>query len=54
MRSMFLAAATVAALSGTTHEAKTAAPALAARATSASAPEVNPTGIPSYLCARTG
>jgi hypothetical protein len=49
MRTMFLAAATVAALSGTTLEAKTTAPAPAGNAPSALAPQENPTGIPSYL-----
>ena len=52
MRTMFLAAATVAALSGSTSatytlEAKTTAPAHAAQTASAS--QENPTGIPSYL-----
>jgi hypothetical protein len=54
MRTMFIAAATVAALSGWTSatytpEAKTAAPASAANTPSALAPQENPTGIPSYL-----
>jgi hypothetical protein len=52
MRTMFLAAATVAALSGWTSTrytlgAKITAPATAAQV--ASAPQENPTGIPSYL-----
>jgi hypothetical protein len=52
MRSMFLATATVAALSGSTGathtlEARTTAPATAAQ--TASAPQSNPTGLPSYL-----
>jgi hypothetical protein len=55
MRTMFLAAATVAALSGSTTytlEAKTTAPATAAQI--ASAPQENPTGIPSYLMRQDG
>ena len=59
MRTMFLAVATAAALSGwttTTYalEAKTTAPASAAQATSASAQQENPSGIPSYLMRRDG
>jgi len=51
MRTMFLAAATVAALSGSTSatytlEAKTTAPATAAQTASLQA---NPTGLPAYL-----
>jgi hypothetical protein len=57
MRTMFLAAATVAALSGSigaTHtlEARTTAPATAAQTTSAL--QENPTGIPSYLMRQDG
>jgi hypothetical protein len=63
MRTMFLAAATVAALSGssgatytleaktTTLEAKTTA---TAAAQPASAPQSNPTGLPSYLMRQDG
>jgi hypothetical protein len=52
MRTTFLAAATVAALSGSTMatlspEAKTAAP--AAQVPGAAAQQANPSGIPSYL-----
>jgi hypothetical protein len=57
MRTMFLAAATVAALSGSTSatytlEAKTTAPATAAQ--TASEPQSNPTGLPSYLMRQDG
>jgi hypothetical protein len=54
MRTMFFAAATVAALSAWTTtaytlEAKTTAPAPAAQARSAAARQENPAGLPSYL-----
>ena len=56
MKTMFLAAATVAALYGSTSatytlEAKTTAP---AAAQTASAPQSNPTGLPSYLMRQDG
>jgi hypothetical protein len=57
MRTMFLAVATIAALTGWTSttytlEAKTTAPATAAQ--SASATRANPTGIPPYLMRQDG
>jgi hypothetical protein len=56
MRTMFLAAATVAALSGSTSatytlEAKTTT---TAAAQTASVPQSNPTGLPSYLMRQDG
>jgi hypothetical protein len=61
MRRMFLAAATITAMSGwtsvNTPEAKTAAPthaAHAAQAPRASVSQENPTGIPSYLMRQDG
>ena len=49
MRTMFLAAATVAALSGSTNAMHTLEAKTTATALTASAPQSNPTGLPSYL-----